>query len=148
MTATMNELVNGFRPTEVPAELRGLDLDALAELDAKEDAASTPAPKGRGNPLATVADDLAGSWAAVAEPPSLTDWVAGPTTSTERIPDGNRLLRWAWTVDNWTTGIACLAASIALFALGAIFRWMACHPARRWSALLLTCAVVAYLTAT
>lgn len=134
MTAT----VNGHRRTE--------GLGALAELGGKADA-GTPAMT-TPNPLATVADDLRNSWAAAAEPPSLTDWLAGPTTSVDRIPDGNSPLRWAWTVDNWTTGVVCLAASIALFALAATFRWLACHPARRWSALLLTCAVTTYLLVT
>ncbi len=145
MTATVNVPVNGYRPTGIPTELQNLDLDALAELDAKEDATNTSAAKRRSNPLAIVADDLRNSWATVAEPPSLADWLAGPTTSVDRVPDGNGPLRWAWTVDNWTTGVVCLAASIALFGLAATFRWLACHPARRWSALLLATAVTAYL---
>ncbi len=141
MTITVNR-TNGWQPTELPAELQQYDPQAYADED---DATVEAAPRRRANPLATVAADLRTSWAAVAEPPSLTDWLAGPTTSIDRIPDGNPALRGAWTVDNWTTGVLCLAASIALFALAATFRWLACHPARRWSALLLTAAVTTYL---
>lgn len=141
MTAT----VNGYRPADIPAELAAVDLEALEAEDREQATAPVEAPTRRPNPLATVAADLRGSWAVVAEPPSLHDWVAGPTTSLVRVPDGNQVLRFAWSFDNWFTGVLFLATSIALFGVAATFRWLACHPARRWSALALTCAVVTYL---
>ncbi len=153
MTTTVNR-TNGWQPAELPAELQHYDpeayaddhdLDAPADLGTKDDATVEATPKRRTNPLVTVADDLRTSWTAVSEPPSIVDWLAGPTTSTDRIPDGHPALRWAWTVDNWATGVLFLAASIALFGLAATFRWLACHPARRWSAILLTAVTCTYL---
>jgi hypothetical protein len=145
MTATVNPPVNGYRPTEIPAELLHLDLEALEVEDSYTEEQVEDRKRARTNPLATVVDDLRTSWAAVAEPPSLTDWLTGPTTSLDRVPDGNPALRWAWTVDNWATGVLFLSASIALFGAAATFRWLACHPARRWSALLLAAATGTYL---
>lgn len=150
----MTSTVNGSRPTFVadeylpPAGVTRFDLDDRPEpvdtdVVTVEDAEKPTKP--RLNPFATIVADLRTSWAAVAEPPSLTDWLAGPTTSAERVPDNNGPLRWTWTVDNWITGVFFLAVSIVAFGAGAITRWLACHPARRWSALLLLAAAGTYL---
>ncbi len=139
----MTTVLNGSRLAQVPPELLylpNIDTDTV-------DGQAEPAPvKAKlPGPLATLTGDLRGAWFTVAEPPTLMDWVAGPTTTVTRVPDNNGPLRWAWTVDNWTTGLIFVTASTCLFTAAASLRWLACHPARRWAALLLTCAVATYL---
>jgi hypothetical protein len=90
-----------------------------------------------------VRSDAANWQLALTQPPSLTDWL--DAHGTDRVPDDWRL-RVAWHVDNWTVGLAFVAASVALFTFAAITRWVACHPARRWVLIALTCTYVAWLS--
>jgi hypothetical protein len=99
--------------------------------------------KAVGGAFDAVGSDAANLRLAVARPPSLTDWLEA--RATDRVPDDWRL-RVAWHVDHWTVGLAFVAASVALFTFAATARWMACHPARRWVLIGLTCTYVAWLS--
>lgn len=84
------------------------------------------------------------NWGAMAwAPPSMNDWVAARTP--ERVPDDWRL-RLLWHADHWTVGLALAGVSVVLFTLAATVRWVACHTARRWVAIALTCTYVTWLS--
>ncbi len=91
----------------------------------------------------TVRADLGRWWLTTATPPSLTGWLAAHEPA--RVPGDDRVLRAAWRVDHWVTGLPLAAVSTVLFCAAAGVRWVACHPARRWLFLVLAAGCGTYL---
>jgi hypothetical protein len=92
---------------------------------------------------AAVSGDVRRWWLLAAAPQSLTGWLAGQKPA--RVPDNSQVLRRAWAVDNWTSGLLFAALSVVLFLAGGALRWLAGHPARRWAFLILGAACATYL---
>ncbi len=120
-----------------------VDLGKRRRLRVVEDAADTPAGPGRlSRAWAVIRADFRRWRLLAAAPPSLRDWLAG--SAPHRVPDDWRL-RALWRLDHWTTGLALTAISTAFFIASATGRWVACHPARRWLFIGVTCVFVAWI---
>lgn len=92
-----------------------------------------------------VLDDVRRWWLVAAEPQPLGEWLKAQRPDRSRVPDDSKLLLAAWTVDNWTTGLACRIISVVLFLGAAAATWLAGHPVRRWLALLIVAALAALI---
>lgn len=96
---------------------------------------------------ATVRADVAAFWLLAAEPTSLNGWLAGQTPAERRVPASSDLVKAAWLVDNWTTGVLMFGVSTFLYLAAGVLRWLAGHPARRWAAFAVVAAIGIWLAA-
>jgi hypothetical protein len=86
-------------------------------------------------------------WLLAARPPTLRAWLRLLHPDPTRVPGDSDALRRLWTADNHTTGALMLGLSVAFLLLGGVFRWLACHPLRRWTFYILTAALAAWCVA-
>jgi hypothetical protein len=84
-------------------------------------------------------------WLVAARPVSLRAWLRAQRPAAARVPDGSVLLRRAWLVDNWTSGLLLRVAAVALYLTAGALTYLAGHPLRRWSAFLLGAMALAWL---
>lgn len=97
--------------------------------------------------LAVVAADTRSWWLVAESPPSLGQWWKAARAAPV-VPEDAPVLRAAYRVDTWSTGLLLAVLSALLLLLAGGLRWLACHPLRRWSAACLAASVVAvYLLA-
>lgn len=137
MTTTVEKPVNGavFTPAPLPAVVWDLqqDPDAVAVRPSRWERLTAR--------TATLRADWASWWLRTVNPPNLDVWWAARLP--HRVPDDNDRLRAAWHIDFAITGSLFAGWSIIFFLLGAASRWIACHPARRWTFLALLAATAA-----
>lgn len=135
MTTTVERPVNGvkFTPAPIPAELQFPDPVSLDK--------AKPRRRLRDR-SATVRADWGRWWLRTVDPPALDVWWAARLP--HRVPDDNDRLRAAWRIDFALTGSLLAGVSVLLFLAAAGLRWTACHPARRWTFLVLLAATVAF----
>ena len=95
-----------------------------------------------GRAAANVASDVRGWWLVTADPPSLAEWT-GQARPSAKVPD-SPLLRAAWRVDHWVTGLIGQAAAAALYLLACSLRYLFLTPLRRWSFLTIVAALITY----
>lgn len=96
-----------------------------------------------GRIAANIAADMRNCWVLAAQPPALAEWLKSTKPSTN-VPD-SPLLRLAWRVDAWTTGLVLLVASVVLFLAAGAMAYLRGNPLRRWSVLLVSAAFIVYL---
>jgi hypothetical protein len=82
-----------------------------------------------------VAADVRGWWLVADQPGPLARWFA--VHRPVRVPADSAVLRIAWHVHTWTVGLLFAALSGALFLAAGALRWLAGHPARAWTFLLI-----------
>lgn len=95
--------------------------------------------------VGVVGGDVRRWWLVAEQPPSLQTWLASQSPALEKVPDRNAAIRAAWTAHNWTFGVFALAVSVVLLLAGGLFRWLAGHPARFWTATVIAAATGTWL---
>ncbi len=144
MTTTVERPVNGakFTPAPVPAELAALFDDEKPPVDEPVEAAAEAGPSRLAARWSRVRADWAAWWLRTVDPPALDRWWQGRIP--HRVPDDNDRLRAAWRIDFAVTGSLLAGLSVLLFLTAAGCRWVACHPARRWTFIALLVATAAF----